>query len=142
MRFFLPGILGALLIGGIVSCSRPRQPTEKSSLEPILGAVDVPARDGTLKRGPAPVGGWAIAESSVRRVALYVDKQFVGYGTMGGNRPDIVKAYPAFPNTATSGWNGVIDLSPFPEGDHQLVMQVETKAGNVHDLPLVPFKVQ
>ena len=61
---------------------------------------------------------------------------------MGVNRPDIVKAFPTFPNTATSGWNAVIDLSPFPEGDHQMVMQVQTKAGNVHDLPAIPFKIQ
>ena len=141
MRFVLAGILLALLT--VISCSRPAtRPTEKSSLEPILGAVDVPARNGSVKRGPVPAGGWAIAESSVQRVALYVDKQFVGYGTMGSNRPDIVKAYPAFPNTATSGWNGIMDLSPFPEGEHQLVMQVETKAGNVHDLAPVPFKIQ
>ena len=63
MRSFLPGILVALLIGGVSSCSRPtRQPTEKSSLEPILGAVDVPARDGILKRGSVSVGGWAVAK--------------------------------------------------------------------------------
>jgi hypothetical protein len=142
MRSYLPGILVALLIGGVSSCGKPaRQPTEKSSLEPALGAVDVPARDGTLKHGSVSVGGWAVAESTVQRVALYVDRQFVGYGTMGVNRPDIVKAFPNFPNTATSGWNAVIDLSPFPEGDHQMVMQIETKAGNVHDLPAVPFKV-
>jgi hypothetical protein len=87
-------------------------------------------------------GGWAVAETGVQRVALYIDQQFVGFAALGGGRPDIAKAYPSFPDAGRSGWNVVIDLSRFTEGDHQIIMQVKTKAGNVHDFPAVPFKIQ
>ena len=145
MRSSFPGMFVLVLLIGGASCGRPapsRRPTEKSSLEPVLGAIDAPARDAVLKGGTVTAGGWAVAESGVKRVVLYIDKQFVGYATIGGDRPDIVKAFSSFPDTATSGWNAAIDISPFPEGDHQMVLQVETKAGNVHDFPAVPFKIR
>ena len=135
-------VVVALFMGG-VSCSRaPKQATEKSSLEPIVGSVDVPPVNGTLKIGAVGIGGWALAESGVQRVAIYIDRQFVGFATMGGSRPDILRAFNSFPNAITSGWNAIIDTSPFPPGEHLLVMQIESKAGNVHDFPPVRFKTQ
>jgi len=139
----LPGIAIALLLLG-VSCSGPGSSggqKEKSSLEPILGALDVPAPGATMK-GAMTVAGWAVAESGVQRVALYIDQRFAGFASVGGNRPDIAKAYATFPDAATSAWGAVVDLSPFTPGDHQIVMQVKTKAGNVHDFPAVPFKIR
>lgn len=140
----VPGIvvMTALLIG--MSCSRrepPRQPTEKSTLEPILGAIDAPA-SGSVAKQTLTAGGWAVAESGVQKVVLYIDRQFVAYASIGGQRPDIAKAYSSFPNAATSGWGAIIDLSPFAEGDHQIVLQVKTKDGNTHDSPPVTFKIQ
>lgn len=149
MRSSLAGIFVVALSLTCASCGNSpapapvaRQATEKSPLEPILGAIDAPARDSVLKSGPITAGGWAIAESGVKRVVLYIDKQFVGYATVGGNRPDIVRAFASFPDTSTSGWNAIIDVSAFPEGDHQMALQVESKAGNVHDFPVVPFKIR
>src|ERR1022692_4183582 len=50
-------------------------------LEPILGALDAPARGNTL-RGTGIVGGWAVAESRVKRIAIYVDGQFVSFAPL------------------------------------------------------------
>ena len=87
------------------------------------------------------VGGWALAEDGVQRVAIYVDKQFVTFATLGGDRPDIAKAFPAFANAGKSGWNVVVDLSSMIEGDHEMVVQVKSKGGSVHDFPAIPFKI-
>jgi hypothetical protein len=131
-------IVMLLLFSGMVSCKRYSR--EKSNLEPILGVVDLPAKGATV-HGAAPIGGWAVADSGVQRVVLYVDKQFIAFAALGGDRPDIAKAFPVFSDAAKSGWSTVIDFSQMIEGDHELVMQVKTKAGNVHDFPPVPFKV-
>ncbi len=132
----------AILIVSAVSCgnitSRRRS---SSSLEPILGSLDVPKRGGTLQGATAIVGGWALAEDGVQRVAIYVDKQFVTFATLGGDRPDIAKAFPSFKDGAKSGWNVVLDLNPMLEGDHEMVVQIKSKGGSVHDLPATPFKV-
>ncbi len=114
--------------------------SQKSALEPILGSVDIPRRGSTLS-GTLTAGGWALAESGVDRVAIYIDKQFITFATLDGNRPDIAKAFPGFPNAATSGWGVVMDLSQLAEGDHELLLQVKSKAGHIHDFPTVPFKI-
>jgi hypothetical protein len=136
----MPGIAIVLLLFSGVCCNKiigKRQ----SSLAPILGALDVPKRGGTLQGPTTIVGGWALAEDGVQRIAIYVDKQFVTFATLGGDRPDIAKAFPSFANAGKSGWNVVIDLSAIIDGDHEMVMQVKTKGGNIHDFPPVPFKV-
>jgi hypothetical protein len=134
----MPGIAIVLLLSG-VSCNKIIG-KRGSSLEPFLGSVDVPKRGGTL-RGSTMVGGWALAEDGVQRVAIYVDKQFVTFATLGGDRPDIAKAFPAFANAGKSGWNVVVDLSSMIEGDHEMVVQVKSKGGSVHDFPAIPFKI-
>lgn len=134
----MSGIAIVLLLSG-VSCNKIIG-KRSSSLEPFLGSVDVPKRGGTL-RGSTMVGGWALAEDGVQRVAIYVDKQFVTFATLGGDRPDIAKAFPAFANAGKSGWNVVVDLSSMIEGDHEMVVQVKSKGGSVHDFPAIPFKI-
>ena len=133
-------ITAALLLG--YACGRPAgsKRAQKSGLEPILGSVDIP-RPGSTLRATITSGGWALAESGVERVAIYIDKQFLVYATLDGSRPDIAKAFPAFPNAAHAGWGAVIDLSQMTAGNHELTVQVKTKAGNIHDFPPVPFKV-
>lgn len=138
------GIAIFLLLLGAPSCGKTggykSQGTQKSALEPILGSVDIPPRGATLS-GTLTAGGWALAESGVDRVAIYFDKQFMTFATLDGNRPDIAKAFGSFPNAASSGWGAVIDLSQMIEGDHEMLMQVKSKAGHVHDFPPVPFKI-
>jgi len=113
----------------------------RSSLAPILGSLDVPKRGGTLPGSKVIIGGWALAEGGVERVAIYVDKEFLTMASLGGDRPDIAKAFPSFANAGKSGWNVAVDLSPMPDGDHEMMMQVKSKGGNVHDFPPVPFKI-
>jgi hypothetical protein len=134
-------VLIVLLLG--ISCGRAgsRQTQTSSGLEPILGAVDSPARGATL-RGSQAIGGWALAESGVDRVAIYIDKQFIAFAALGGSRPDIAKSsFASFPNSANCGWGAVIDFSQMLEGEHELVLQVKTKAGHLHDFPAVPFTI-
>jgi Bacterial Ig domain len=131
--------IAIVLLSG-VSCSKMIG-KRRSSLEPVLGSVDVPKPGATLRGSTVMVGGWAVAEQGVQRVAIYVDKQFVTFATLGGDRPDIAKAFASFPNAGKSGWNVVLNLSSMLEGNHEMVVQVKSKGGNVHDFPAIPFKV-
>jgi hypothetical protein len=133
------GIAVVLLFSG-VSCNKIIG-KRRSSLKPILGFLDVPKPGGTLQGSAAVVGGWALAEDGVQLVAIYVDKQFVTFATLGGDRPDIAKAFPSFANAGKSGWNVLLDPSSMIEGDHEMVVQVKSKGGNVHSFPPVAFKV-
>ena len=110
-------------------------------LEPILGALDAPVRGSTL-RETGVVGGWAVAESGVRRIAIYLDRQFVSFAALDGKRPDIAKLYTkTFPDAETSGWTAVLDVSKMADGEHQMVAQVKTNKGGVREFGPLPFKV-
>lgn len=129
--------IGMLLVGS--SCGRMGSHTG-SALEPVLGSVDIPKRGATFK-DTMTTGGWAVAESGVDRIAIYVDKQFMTFASLDGKRPDIAKMFAKFPNAGDSGWGAIVDLSSLIEGDHEMLMQVKTKSGNIHDFPPVPFKI-
>ena len=110
-------------------------------LEPILGALDAPVRGSTL-RETGVVGGWAVAESGVKRIAIYLDGQFVSFAALDGKRPDIAKLYTkTFPDAETSGWTAVLDVSKMADGEHQMVAQVKTNKGGVREFGPLPFKV-
>src|ERR1039458_4426931 len=72
---------------GCSSYSRETKP-KQIPLEPVLGSLDSPVRGGTV-RGSMLVGGWAIAESGVKWIAIYIDRQFVVFATVDGRRDDI-----------------------------------------------------
>jgi hypothetical protein len=110
-------------------------------LEPILGALDAPTPGATL-RETGVVGGWAVGESGVKRVAIYLDGQFASFAALEGKRPDIEKLYSKhFPNAETSGWTAVLDVTKMADGDHQMVAQVKTNKGGVREFGPVTFKV-
>jgi hypothetical protein len=110
-------------------------------LEPILGALDAPARGNTL-RGTGIVGGWAVAESRVKRIAIYVDGQFVSFAPLDAKRPDIAKLYAkTFPDAEASGWTTMLDVTGMADGEHQIVAQVKTNNGGIREFGPVPFKV-
>ncbi len=112
-----------------------------SPLEPILGSLDAPARGSTL-RETGIVGGWAVAGSGVKKVSIYIDRQFVRFVGLDGKRPDIDKIYgKTYPGADMAGWTFVLDVSKMADGDHEMVMRVESNKGAVRDFDPVPFKV-
>lgn len=131
-------------LGANVGChsySNGSEPKQRPALEPILGALDLPAR-GSKLRETAIVGGWAVAESGVRRIAIYIDRQFIRFTKIDGQRPDITKLYGKdFPGAEMSGWTFMLDVSKMADGDHEMVAQVETNRGAVREFGPVPFQV-
>jgi hypothetical protein len=129
--------------GAGVGCrSCPQNDSQgRAILEPILGSLDAPARGSTL-RETGVVGGWAVAESGVKRIAIYLDGQFVSFESVDGKRPDIAKLYAkTFPNAEMSGWTAVLDFSKMADGEHRMVAQVETNRGGLREFGPVPFQV-
>ncbi len=113
----------------------------KPPLEPILGSLDAPAAGSTL-RETGIVGGWAVAASGVKRVGIYIDRQFVRFIGLDGRRPDIARIYgKEFPGADMAGWTFVLDVSKMADGDHEMVMRVESKKGAVRDFDPVAFRV-
>ena len=92
---------------------------------------------------PGIVGGWAVAGSGCeKRVGIYIDRQFNRFVDLDGKRPDIAKIYGKdYPGADMAGWTFILDVSKMADGDHQMVMRVESKKGAVRDFDPVPFQV-
>ena len=83
---------GALLLCAVVCIGCGGRPAETGASASRLpfGVVDLPHSGETL-RGTTRLGGWALSEDSIERVALYVDRNYVVAATLGGARPDVAK---------------------------------------------------
>lgn len=103
-------LAGALLL---VSCSdEPRTQRQDPSTPnpPSRGFIDMPAPDSVL--GIAAIAtGWAVDESGVQRVRVYVDDRLVANVPMTVARPDVEKVFPQFASPgAIHGWQAEIPL--------------------------------
>jgi hypothetical protein len=91
-------------------------------------------RAGKTLRGTIPLGGWALSEDGIGRVAIYVDRSYVLTATLGGSRPDVGSIYAGFPGATTAGWNALLDTTSFPAGGHEIVVQAHSNLGALRDI--------
>lgn len=135
------GLCLAMLLlscGGSHSTVELTKPPEHAVLP--LGTVEAPHVNDTL-RGPWPMAGWALAESGVKSVDVYVDRNYVGSATLGGDRPDVRQAFSSFTDAGQAGWSYTLDSQKLPAGRHELVVQVRSAAGSTRDIGIVPVTV-
>lgn len=126
-------------LGANVGCRSEQKGS--STPDPILGSLDAPARGSTL-RETGIVGGWAVAGSGVKRIGIYIDRQFIRFEKTGGQRPDVGKIFEKdFPGAGMSGWTFILDVSKMADGDHEMVAKVESNKGAVREFGPVPFQV-
>ena len=98
-----------------------------------FGVVDSP-RPGEALRGRSTLGGWALSESGIESVAVYLDRTLAGFATLGVSRPDVQKSFPAFPGAAEAGWQLDFDVTGMKPGPHELEIQARSRQGATRDL--------
>jgi len=121
-------LLIVLLIG--VGCE-----TRDGHAKLPAGFVDIPPTSGqAVLRGATPFEGWALADGGIEEVAVYIDGQYVISAQTGVERPDVAKSFPKEPGAAKAGWRASVDVSGFPAGIHQFVVQAAAKNGAKRDI--------
>jgi hypothetical protein len=105
-----------------------------------FGVVDNP-RPGEALCGHSTLRGWALSESKIESVAVYLDRTLAGFATLGVSRPDVQKAFPAFPGAAESGWQLDFDVTGMKPGPHELEIQARSRQGATRDLGTVAVTV-
>jgi hypothetical protein len=94
-----------------------------------IGAVDkIEARAGTLG-----VAGWALDPWGVHRVYASVGGGPVTEGTLGTERPDLVRTYPGYPQSLTGGYEIAIPGNAWRENE-ELRVYVEGRSGSVTEI--------
>ncbi len=79
------------------------------------------------------VRGWAINESGISEVRVYVNGTDKGKITYGTSRPDVNAAYPGYPSGNNSGYESTINISDIAEGKVEIKVVVTAKDGTVKD---------
>lgn len=141
----LHGTTGMLLCAWVsmaclTSCHSPDKPPATGKPKLPLGVIDIP-KPGAVIRGSVGAGGWAISESGVKEVCLYVDRDFVKCTAVDGKRPDVAKAYPNIARNDNCGWNTILETTSYQPGNHELTIQAIDKSGSTKDIGTIPFVV-
>jgi ADP-heptose:LPS heptosyltransferase/GT2 family glycosyltransferase len=81
--------------------------------------------------GAVQVSGWAAHADVVERIEIGVDGATLGEATLGGERPDVAKAYPEIASARASGfrWRGRMSLQPGRRA--RIALRVSTRAGSM-----------
>ncbi len=129
-----------LLLGCVLALSGCSDRLPESSNELPFGVIDVPVTGATVAR-VSRVSGWALDDSRIVRVDLYVNGHFSGSTSAVLPRPDVGKAFPAYERQAlVSGWEIAVDLG---EGStpRTLLAQAVDDNGATRDLGVLSLNV-
>ncbi len=89
--------------------------------QPPFGALDYPLNQSAPDAsGVLPVVGWALDDSRVDHVDVYVDGLLERQAIPGIPRPDVAASYPADPSAIASGFILNVDSTRMSNGVHQI----------------------
>ncbi|QAA34161.1 Ig-like domain-containing protein [Clostridium manihotivorum] len=96
---------------------------------PSVMNLDYPTNDLVLK-GDFNVEGWALVQTGVSRVEVYLDGKLQGNASLGISRPDVKNAYPKYENADTSGFRYTINEGAVSPGNHTILARVIGRDGS------------
>lgn len=106
------------------------KPDPKNELP--FGAMDTPANGATVRRSVV-VGGWALDDSAVSAVRVYVDGKFTAQTQITVPRPDVSRRYPKYAKgTDLHGW--MVPIAIAQPGVHAILAQAVDDQRATRDL--------
>jgi hypothetical protein len=104
-----------------------------------LAVVEQPLANSQIS-GKVNVSGWAMDDTAVSKVDVYVDGVLAGNAIYGGSRSDVGKDFPHAP--AAIGYGFLLDTSQYGNGAHAIEVRVLDSSGNLAVLQHVPVSIQ
>src|SRR5215831_11294463 len=99
-------VKGPLFLAAVCACALAAGACGSGTSKPggklPVGFLDSP-KPGEIIRGGYHVQGWALAESGIQDVSIFVDRSFLGKATLGQSRPDLTQEYSMFPSPGSGG---------------------------------------
>ncbi|GAA0179314.1 hypothetical protein SH2C18_22060 [Clostridium sediminicola] len=112
--------LKAIIIGGIFLIGSYTAYADELK-EPKI-CLDFP-RLNTEMNSDFLVSGWALNDSGVKEVKIYVDGEYTGNATSGLARPDVDGVYPGYKDGNESGYSYEVDVDVLSAGIHNIKIQ-------------------
>jgi hypothetical protein len=125
-----------LPLGLAVACGRSSRPESDNELP--FGWMDAPAPGAVLSPDSRlTVSGWALDDSQVVGIRIYVDNRLRVTTRIIEARPDLSKPYPGYmKGTDVHGFRTVLD-QPLTPGSHTIMAQAIDDGGATRDLTTV-----
>jgi hypothetical protein len=106
------GPVWVLIAACVMGCNHSRDAKQLP-----LGHLDTPT-PGVTASGSIRLSGWALADSGISRIDVYLDGKLVYSGRVGIRRPDVQKVYPNFRDADISGFDFQLPLDSVAPGTH------------------------
>ena len=121
------------------SCRLPAPLPDRNNELPF-GVVDGPKSGAAVGR-EVEVSGWALDDTGVVEVRIYVDARYKMSAPLKIKRPDVTKVYPKYPvPDDMHGWWEVVDLGE-TAGTHQILAQAIDSNGATRDIGSVTVEL-
>jgi hypothetical protein len=143
LRRSIQPVLICCVVASVLTLSCRSSPALDPKNELPFGWIDAPVQGATVAPDSAlRVIGWALDDSSVKEVRVYLDNHFSAKASFAIARADLVPLYPNYVhNSNTHGWRADI-RTPASPGVHTLMAQATDDAGATHDLTVVSITVR
>ena len=96
-----------------------------------VSVLDSPAGSSLVTSDSVNFSGWALNDSGVRTVNIYIDKIKVASPVINISRPDVVKVYPGYQDTNVCGFSANVNVSNLSKGAHDVTLEVIGKDGTI-----------
>ena len=102
--------------------------------ERIVVVIEEPAQ-GERYSGVSNLRGWAVSPEGMGRSYLnvYIDDEFAFYLAPYGERSDVGKAFPDYPDSDTGGFSMAFNYKNLSPGEHEIRVRAYDDAGNYNE---------
>ena len=101
---------------------------------PSISCLDEPTSNFTVKAGKLKIRGWALANSGIKEVRVYIDGKDLGTVQYGTSRTDVNKVYPGYLSGNNPGFDGTINLGGISTGNKKLTVKITAKDGTTQTI--------
>lgn len=142
MKAVIARLIAAPVLFVMTGCGG--RPSVQAPNDRPFGFVDRP-RPGERVGRMVDVAGWALDDTSVSKVEIFVDDRLEGSFELTTPRPDVSAAYPQFDRVSAArahrhGWAATVDLGAVP-GPHAIRVRAFDERGAARDLATVAVEL-
>ncbi|MEW8956569.1 Ig-like domain-containing protein [Clostridium sp.] len=101
----------------------------KVKRKPLRANVETVYENMNLDSNSLKIAGWALTDTSIKDIKIYVDNTYVGDAIKDILRDDVKEAYPGYKNGEYPGFEYLLDTSRLPIGEHAIKVVITDEVG-------------
>ncbi|MBE6047341.1 MAG: hypothetical protein E7213_02855, partial [Clostridium sp.] len=107
---------------------------------PAITCIDSPTEKLKVSGNKLNVSGWAISNTAIKSINIYVDGALKKTIVANLSRPDVQKAYPQYAYSKISGYSTDIDVTNIAKGNRKLKVEQVASDGSKHSVETIFVK--